>query len=313
MEIHKAVIPAAGKGTRFLPASKAVPKEMIPVVDRPAIQYVVEEALAAGLTDLALVVGEGKEAIGAHFSPDPALEAFLKEKGDEERLAEVTRVGDLGPFSYLVQDEPGGLGHAVSVAEDFVGGEPFAVLLADDFCDERDPALGTMVALHELTGKSVILLLEVAPEQVRAYGSADPTPLAIEEVPGAASDPRIPSDVEIHTVSRVNEKPSPGEEYSNLAIIGRYIFTPEVFEVLRQVSPDQRGEIQLTDAVDRIARMPAEDGGGVLGVVFRGRRYDTGDKLGYLQATVEIAADRPDMGPEFRRWLGAFVESGKEG
>jgi len=307
------VIPAAGKGTRFLPASKAVPKEMIAVVDRPAIQYVVEEALAAGLTDLALIVGEGKEAIGAHFSPDLELEAFLKEKGDEARLAEVTRAGGLGPFAYLVQDEPRGLGHAVAVAEDFVGGEPFAVLLADDFCDERDPALGTMVALHELTGKSVVLLLEVTPEQIQAYGSADPSPVALDEVPGAAADPRIPPDIEVHAVSRVNEKPSPGEEYSNLALIGRYVFTPAVFDVLRRVSPDERGEIQLTDAIDQLARMPAEDGGGVLGVVFRGRRYDTGDKLGYLQATVEIAADRSDVGPEFRRWLGAFVEGGKEG
>lgn len=311
MALCKAVVPAAGRGTRFLPASKAVPKEMIPIVDRPAIQYVVEEAVAAGLTDIAFIVGEGKGAIASHFAPDPGLEAYLEERDDADRLEEVRRAAALGSFTYLTQDEPLGLGHAVSIAEDHVGGEAFAVLLADDFCDERDPALAAMIALHELTGQSVILLLEVSPERIQAYGCADPVPLSVDDIAGAAGDSRIPSDIEIHTVARVNEKPAPGEEYSNLALIGRYVLTPAVFDVLHSIPPGRGGEIQLTDAIDRLARMPVDDGGGVLGVVFQGRRYDTGDRLGYLKATVEIATDRVDLGPEFREWLSSFVEEGE--
>ena len=307
--VRKAVIPAAGRGTRFLPASKAIPKEMIPVVDRPAIQYVVEEAAAAGLTEVCLVTAEGKEAMAAHFAPADALEAALEAKDDEERLAAVRHASELATISYARQDDPKGLGHAVACAEEFVDGEPFAVLLGDDFCDERDPVLPVMTAIAERTGSSVILLLEVPDDMIRLYGSVDPVPVAVADLPGAGG---VPDDAEVHRLLRMNEKPAPGDEYSNLAIIGRYVFTPAVFDVLRETKPGRGGEIQLTDAINTLASMPVEEGGGVYGLVFRGRRYDTGDKLEYLKAVVQIAADRPDLGPDFTSWLETFVAQRQE-
>lgn len=310
--VRKAVIPAAGRGTRFLPASKAIPKELIPVIDRPAIQYVVEEAVAGGLSEIALITAVGKEAVAAHFAPDPALEATLTGNGDEQRLAAVQRITALGPLSYIVQDEPKGLGHAVGVAEDFVGGEPFAVLLGDDFCDERDPILPTMIALHQLTGRSVVALMDFPPELIRIYGSIEPSFLALADIPGASSDPRIPADAEVCEVARLNEKPSPGEEYSSLAVIGRYVFTPAIFDAIRHTRPGRGGEIQLTDAIDHLARVPDADGGGVLGLVFRGRRYDTGDKMEYVKATVRLALGRPDLAPEFGAWLRGYLASEEE-
>lgn len=302
--VRKAVIPAAGRGTRFLPASKAIPKEMIPVVDRPAIQYVVEEAVAAGLDQIALITTEGKEAMARHFAPDPELESALAAKGDESPLESVRKAGSLAHMTYVRQDTPLGLGHAVACAEDFVAGESFAVLLGDDFVDERDPILDVMLALHERTGFSVVLLLEVPREQIRLYGSVDPTPLAVSAIPGAGG---IPEGTEVHRISRLNEKPAPGEEYSTLAVIGRYIFTPAVFDVLRATPPGRGGEIQLTDAINTLAHLSPVEGGGVYGIVFRGRRYDTGDKLEYLKAVVQIAADHEDLGPEFTAWLRSFV------
>ena len=312
-QVRKAVIPAAGRGTRFLPASKAIPKELIPVVDRPAIQYVVEEAVAAGLSDIALVTADGKEAVEAHFTSDPTLEARLASPRDAKRLADVRWAADLGPLTYVLQNEPNGLGHAVGVAEQFVGGEPFVVLLGDDFCDARDPAIPTMIALYERTGMSVVLLLEVPLDMVRRYGSVDPVALPLAEIPGALDDARIPADAEVFRLSRLNEKPAPGEEYSNLAVIGRYLFTPAVFDAIRATPAGWGGEFQLTDAIDRLARVPLEQGGGVLGLLFRGRRYDTGDKLEYLKATVAIAADRDDVGPAFREWLTSFVAGQERG
>ncbi|MBN2176397.1 MAG: UTP--glucose-1-phosphate uridylyltransferase [Demequinaceae bacterium] len=311
-QVRKAVIPAAGRGTRFLPASKAIPKELIPVIDRPSVQYVVEEALAAGLSDVALVLTGGKEAVAEHFAPDAVLEAHLKEKGEKDFLDEVRRTSGLGPLTYLVQDVPDGLGKAVGVAEEYVGKEPFVVMLGDDFCDERDPALPTMIALHECTGMSVVLLMEVPSVLLGVYGSVDPFPLSLDDIPGADRDPRIPDDAEVHRLLRLNEKPARGEEYSNLAVIGRYLFTPAVFDAIRETPPGRNGETQLTDAIDRLTRVPVDEGGGVLGLVFRGRRYDTGDKLEYLKAVVTIAVDRPDLGPAFRKWLDAFVSDGKE-
>jgi UTP--glucose-1-phosphate uridylyltransferase len=306
-KVRKAVVPAAGRGSRFLPASKAIPKEMLPVVDRPAIQYVIEEAVAAGLDDIAIVTVAGKEAVAAHFEPNPELEAFLESKGETDLLEAVRAVSALGPFSTIDEGEPLGLGHAVGVAEEFVAGDPFAVLLGDDFCDERDPALPAMIALHELTGMSVILLLEVPQELVQMYGAVDAQTLHRADIPGASDDSRIPEDVEIHRLSRLHEKPPTGEEYSNLVILGRYVFNPAIFDVIRETPPGRGGEIQLTDALDRLARIPPDQGGGTLGLVFRGRRYDTGDKLAYLKAVVAIAADRPDLGPAFSEWLRDFV------
>lgn len=304
--VRKAVIPAAGRGTRFLPASKAIPKEMIPVVDRPAIQYVVEEAAAAGLTEVGMVTSDGKDAMLAHFAPVPDLEAALESKGDDARLAEVRRASDLARVTPIVQDEPKGLGHAIACAEEFAAGEPFAVLLGDDFNDERDPVLDVMCAIHERTGASVVLLLEVPQEMVSMYGSVDPVAVPVADLPGE-DDGRIPPDAEVHLLKRLKEKPPPGEEYSNLAIIGRYVLTPAVFDVLRETPPGRGGEIQITDAINTLAQLPAEQGGGVYGLVFRGRRYDTGDKLEYLKAVVQLAADRPDLGPAFTAWLREYV------
>ncbi len=307
--VRKAVIPAAGRGTRFLPASKAIPKEMIPVVDRPAIQYVVEEAAAAGLTQVGLITADGKEAMAAHFSPAPELEAMLESKGDDARLALVREASELADITYITQDQPKGLGHAVGCAEEFVAGEPFAVMLGDDFVDARTPVLDIMAAIHRRTGASVVLLLEVPPEMIRLYGSVDPVPVPVADLPGEGG---VPDDAEIHLLKRLNEKPAPGEEYSNYAIIGRYIFTPAIFDVLRDTAPGRGGEIQVTDAINTLAQMPVEDGGTVYGLVFRGRRYDTGDKLEYLKSVVQIAADREDLGPDFTAWLREFVaEAGK--
>jgi len=295
MTIHKAVIPAAGLGTRFLPATKSTPKEMLPVVDKPAIQYVVEEAVRAGLDDVLLITGRSKRTLADHFDAVPELEAALEAKGDLERLAKVRESTDLGHVHFVRQGQPRGLGHAVLQAKHHVGHEPFAVLLGDDLIDERDELLSTMLALQERTGGSVIALLEVPPAQISMYGCA-----AVEELEGAADGDQV-------RITALVEKPPADEAPSNLAIIGRYVLHPAVFEVLENTEPGRGGEIQLTDALATLAGLPASEGGGVYGVVFRGRRYDTGDRLDYLKAVVQIAVDRPDLGPEFRTWLGEFA------
>jgi UTP--glucose-1-phosphate uridylyltransferase len=302
--LRKAVIPAAGRGTRSLPASKATPKELFPLVDRPAIQYVVEEARAEGLADVAIITAPGKAALAAHFAADPGLEASLEGAGSADLLEAVRRASALGPLTEIHQDEPHGLGHAVACAEDFVAGESFAVLLADDLLDERDPALATMMAIHERTGASVVLLIEVSKDQVRLYGSAEATRVEVESLPGTGV---VPTDAEVYRLTRLIEKPRPGEEYGNLAVIGRYVFTPAIFDALRDTAPGTGGEIQLTDAIAALAGRAPADGGGVYGLVFRGRRYDTGDKLEYLKAVVQIAGDRPDLGPDFLVWLRSYV------
>lgn len=304
--VRKAVIPAAGLGTRFLPASKAIPKEMIPVVDRPAIQYVVDEALAAGLDQVCLITNPGKEAMERHFAPAPDLEAALERKGDQARLDAVLETSSKGEIAFVNQGEPKGLGHAVGRAEEWVAGEPFAVLLGDDFLDADDYMLDAMCRIQERTGGSVILLLEVSAEMIQMYGSVDPIAVSAAELPGTGE---VPDGLEIHRIVRLNEKPAPGDEYSNLAVIGRYVFNPAVLDVLKTTPPGRGGEIQLTDAISTLASMPAEQGGGVYGVVFRGHRYDTGDKLEYLKAVVQLAAKRDDLGPAFTAWLQGFVSA----
>lgn len=294
MTIHKAVIPAAGLGTRFLPATKSTPKEMLPVVDKPAIQYVVEEAVAAGLDDVLLITGRSKRTLADHFDAVPELEAALEAKGDTERLAKVRESTDLAHVHFVRQGQPRGLGHAVLQAKHHVGHEPFAVLLGDDLIDERDELLTTMLALQERVGGSVIALLEVPPEQISAYGCA-----AVEALPG--------EDADTVRITGLVEKPPVDEAPSNLAIIGRYVLHPAVFEVLESTAPGRGGEIQLTDALATLMDLPAEQGGGVTGVVFRGRRYDTGDRLDYLKAVVKIAVDRPDLGPDFKAWLTDYA------
>jgi len=296
MTIRKAVIPAAGLGTRFLPATKSTPKEMLPIVDKPAIQYVVEEAVRAGLDDVLMITGRSKRSLDDHFDVVPELEAILEAKGDEYRLAQVRRSTELANVHFVRQGYPKGLGHAVLCARRHVGAEPFAVLLGDDLIDERDPLLTEMMAVQAATGGSVLALLEVGPAEIEAYGCA-----AVEPIAG---------DVDDHVrVTGLVEKPDPEHAPSNLAVIGRYVLHPAVFEVLERTEPGRAGEIQLTDALATLAGLPAEQGGGVYGVVFRGRRYDTGDRLDYLKAVIQIAAERPDLGPDLRAWLAAYVDS----
>jgi UTP--glucose-1-phosphate uridylyltransferase len=290
MAITKAVIPAAGLGTRFLPATKAMPKEMLPVVDKPAIQYVVEEAVGAGLDDVLLITGRNKNALENHFDRATEIESTLLAKGDVEKLRRVMYSTDLADMHYVRQGDPKGLGHAVLRARKHVGNEPFAVLLGDDIIDGRDVLLTRMIEVAEQYGASVIALLEVDPSQINLYGAAE-----VE-----ATD-----DDGVVRVRGLVEKPAPEDAPSNLAIIGRYVLQPEVFDVLEHTAPGKGGEIQLTDALQELAANP--DGPGVYGVVFRGRRYDTGDRLDYLKSIVQLAIDREDLGPQFRPWLREFA------
>jgi UTP--glucose-1-phosphate uridylyltransferase len=286
----KAVIPAAGLGTRFLPATKAMPKEMLPVVDKPAIQYVVEEAAQAGIDDILVIIGRNKNAISNHFDSVPELEVKLKDKGDYDRLQRVLESSDLADIHFVRQGEPKGLGHAVLRARAHVGDHPFAVLLGDDLIDERDALLTTMLAEHERTGAAIIALMEVDPDHINLYGAA-----AVEE-----------TDVEdLVRVTGLVEKPKPEDAPSNLAVIGRYVLAPSVFDILERTEPGKGGEIQLTDALQELAADP--EGPGVYGVVFRGRRYDTGDRVDYIKAIVQLAADRDDLGPELRPWFKEFA------
>jgi len=292
-KIQKAVIPAAGLGTRFLPATKATPKEMLPVVDKPAIQYVVEEAAAAGLSDVLMITGRNKRALEDHFDRNYELESALTRKGDAARLVRVQESSDLATMHYVRQGDPRGLGHAVLCAEPHVGDEPFAVLLGDDLIDPRDPLLTRMTEIREREGGSVVALMEVAPEQSHLYGCA-----AVEPT----------SDGDVVRVTGLVEKPEPGDAPSNLAVIGRYVLDPAVFDVLRETEPGRGGEIQLTDALQQLAA-DEKLGGPVHGVVFRGRRYDTGDRGDYLRAIVRLACEREDLGPDFRAWLRHYVAS----
>jgi UTP--glucose-1-phosphate uridylyltransferase len=290
--ITKAVIPAAGLGTRFLPATKAMPKEMLPVVDRPAIQYVVEEAVGAGLNDVLMITGRNKNALENHFDRNTELEATLLQKGDSERLRKVNESTDLADMHYVRQGDPKGLGHAVLRAAMHVGREPFAVLLGDDIIDARDTLLTKMIEEQVSRNASIIALLEVDPSQTHLYGVA-----TVEET----------DDPDVVRVTGLVEKPAPGTSPSNLAIIGRYVLRPEVFDVLEKTPPGKGGEIQLTDALEKLAGAP-EWTGGVYGVVFRGRRYDTGDRLDYLKAIVQLASDHEDLGDDFRPWLQEFAQ-----
>jgi len=286
----KAVIPAAGLGTRFLPATKAMPKEMLPVVDKPAIQYVVEEAAQAGIDDILVIIGRNKNAVANHFDSVPELEVKLKDKGDHDRLKRVLESSDLADIHFVRQGEPKGLGHAVLRAKNHVGDHSFAVLLGDDLIDERDVLLTTMLAEHERTGAAIVALMEVDPDQIHLYGVADVD---------------TTDNPDVVKVNALVEKPQREDAPSNLAIIGRYVLSPSVFDVLERTEPGKGGEIQLTDALQELAADP--DGPGVYGVVFRGRRYDTGDRVEYIKAIVQLAADREDLGPELRPWFKEFA------
>ena len=290
----KAVIPAAGLATRFLPATKAVPKELLPVVDRPVLQYIVEEAAAAGITDVLLITGRGKTSMVDHFDRRPDVEARLEEKGDTERLAAVRRISELADIYTCRQGEPLGLGHAVGVAASHVGDNPFAVLLGDEFVDEDEPLLPSMLDLQARTGGIVLAFAEVDPSETSRYGIASVVPSGYGE--------------DIVEVRGLVEKPASEEAPSNLAVLGRYILPPTIFEAIDNTKPGSGGEIQLTDAMAQLLA----DGTPVHGIIYRGHRYDTGMPLGYLQAVVELAVKRPDLGAEFRDWLKEFVRSVKE-
>ena len=289
--ISKAVIPAAGLGTRFLPATKATPKEMLPVVDKPAIQYVVEEAVAAGLRDVLMVTGRNKRALEDHFDKNAELEDLLEKSGRQDLLAAIRHSSELANMHYVRQGDPRGLGDAVLTAADHVGNEAFAVLLGDDLIDSRDPILPRMIEVHERFGGSVIALMEVSNSEISRYGAA-----AISHT----------DDADVVRVIDLVEKPSAQEAPSNFAVLGRYLLAPEVFEALRNTKPGRGGEVQLTDAIQVLAKR-ADNGGPVHGVIFRGRRYDTGEKLSYLQSVVRMACEQSDLGPEFTEWLKKYV------
>jgi UTP--glucose-1-phosphate uridylyltransferase len=293
--LRKAVIPAAGLGTRFLPATKATPKEMLPVIDKPAIQYVVEEAVAAGLDDVLMITGRNKRPVEDHFDRAYELESALKAKGDQERLAAVRASSELAAVHYVRQGDPRGLGHAVLCAAPHVGSEPFAVLLGDDLIDPRDPLLARMIEVQETYGGSVVALIAVDPAQIHLYGCAATVP--------------IDGHSDIVRVTDLVEKPPAESAPSNLAIIGRYVLAPEIFGVLRETAPGRGGEIQLTDALRPLAADPSI-GGTVHGVLFSGRRYDTGDRADYLRTIVRLACERDDLGPGFREWLEGYVAKG---
>ncbi|MGW6912812.1 UTP--glucose-1-phosphate uridylyltransferase GalU [Kitasatospora sp. NPDC054939] len=293
--VTKAVVPAAGLGTRFLPATKATPKEMLPVVDKPAIQYVVEEAASAGLSDILMVTGRNKRALEDHFDRAYELEELLARKGDQDRLRRVRESVELANMHYVRQGDPKGLGHAVSVAEQHVAGQPFAVLLGDDLIDPRDPLLSRMIEVQQELGGSVVALMEVDPSQIHLYGCA------AVKANGFGED--------VFQVTDLVEKPDTADAPSNYAVIGRYVLDPSVFDVLRDTPPGRGGEIQLTDALRELTNRDASVGGQVHGVLFKGRRYDTGDRSDYLRAIVRLASEREDLGPEFRSWLRDFVSS----
>jgi len=284
--VTKAVLPAAGLGTRFLPATKSQPKEMLPIVDKPAIQYVVEEAVLAGLTDVLVITGRGKRAIEDHFDRNFELEHYLEQSGRDALLAEMRMINELADFHYIRQRDPLGLGHAVSVASEHVGQESFAVLLGDDIMVDDATLLKRMLDVHARYGGSVLALLEVPIDEISAYGS-----VAVEPVAEG-----------LMRVQQIIEKPKSDEALSNLAVIGRYVFTPGIFDALERITPGVGGELQLTDAIELLIQQES-----VFGRVFTHGRYDIGQKLDFLRANIEIALARPDLGPELAAYLRALV------
>ncbi len=286
-KVRKAVFPAAGLGTRFLPATKALPKEMLPLVDKPLIQYGVEEAIQSGISNITIVTGRGKTAIEDHFDVSFELEDLLERKKKTELLRQVRAISDMIDVSYVRQKEALGLGHAVLRAKELVGNEAFAVVLSDDVIDGETPCLRQLLDIHEFFGATVVALMEVPKEQISAYGVVDADPVDHQ----GAKD-------RLFRIRSMVEKPKAEDAPSNLAIIGRYILVPEIFKSLETIEPGAGGEIQLTDGLKHLLRSRP-----VYGYRFEGRRFDAGDKLGFLQATVELALRRPDLGTAFRDYL----------
>lgn len=287
----KAVIPVAGLGTRFLPATKAMPKEMLPLVDKPVIQYVVEEAVRSGFGEILFVTGRDKYALENHFDSAEALEARLEKRGDDVKLAQVQAPSQLGHIHYVRQGGAKGLGHAVASARSFVGDEAFAVLLGDDVIEESAHLLERMRQVHLETGASVVALIEVPPSEIHKYGCVSP----------------VSVDGDVVQIADFVEKPKAEVAPSNYAVIGRYLLRPELLDIIDHLDPGAGGEIQLTDALAASARDP-KLAGGVVGVLFKGERYDAGDKLEYIKATIRLASKRNDLGPELNAWLKEFVK-----
>src|ERR1700739_1302219 len=285
--VRKDVLPAAGLGTRFLPATKAQPKEMLPVVDKPLIQYVVEECVASGIDNIIIVTGKGKNAIEDHFDYAPELESFLERKGKTDLAKLVRDIGHMVNFSYTRQKEPLGLGHAVLVAKELVGNEPFAVLLGDVIIPGPCPATKQLVEVYANTGKGVIAVEEIPREKTHLYGIVD-----VETKNGAGANDRT------FQIRDLVEKPSPAESPSTLGITGRYLLPPEIFDCIERTKPGRGGEIQLTDALRLLAKKS-----GLLAHVYEGKSYDAGDKLGFLKATVEIGLENREFGQAFREYL----------
>lgn len=289
MRVKKAVIPAAGLGTRFLPATKAQPKEMLPIVDTPTIQYIVEEAVASGIEDIIIVTGRGKRAIEDHFDKSFELEESLEKKGKTNELTKIKKISDMADIHYIRQKEPKGLGHAIWCARKFIGNDPFAVMLGDDIVVSEEPCLHQMIDEFEKKQSSIIGVQEVTREEVSKYGIVD------------AKDTPNNTD-RVYEVSDLVEKPSIEEAPSNLAIMGRYILTPEILDILEHLEPGAGNEIQLTDALRKL-----NIDQGIFAYLFEGRRYDIGDKYGFVQATVELALKRDDLGEPLHQWLKGIV------
>jgi len=304
--VTKAVIPAAGLGTRFLPATKAQPKEMLPVVDKPAIQYVVEEAVRAGIDDILIITGRAKRSLEDHFDRNFELEYYLADRGKDTELAEVQALAEIADIHFVRQGEPLGLGHAVSVARKHVGDHPFAVLLGDDLMDQRARVLEGMMDAHLRTGSPVVAVRQVPLAEISAYGCIEPAgwPGGRGEV-ADGSEAGEDVDTPLVRIAGIVEKPTPAEAPSDLAVMGRYVLTPEIFDALDEVTPGVGGEIQLTDAIALLIGR-----GEVLGYRFTDGRYDIGRKIDYLEATVRLALEREDLGPAFREFLVQLVREG---
>ena len=286
-KVRKAVFPAAGLGTRFLPATKAQPKEMLPLVDKPLIQYGVEEAIHSGVQNIIVVTGRGKSSIEDHFDVSFELEQLLGIKGKTDLLSMVRSISDMIDISYVRQKEALGLGHAVLRAKELVGNEPFAVVLSDDVIASETPCIRQLLDVYEFYGASVLALMEVPGDAISAYGVVDAEPVSHNG-----------NDQRLYRIRNMVEKPKPADAPSNLAIIGRYVLTPEIFNCVESIEPGSGGEIQLTDALKYMLRNRP-----IYGLKFDGKRYDAGDKLGFLKATVEFALMRHDMGDPFREYL----------
>jgi len=286
-KVRKAVFPAAGLGTRFLPATKAQPKEMLPVVDKPLIQYGVEEAMHSGIQNIIIVTGRGKSSIEDHFDVSFELESLLESKNKSDLLSMVRGISDMIDVSYVRQQKALGLGHAVHRAKELVGNEPFAVVLSDDVIAAETPCVRQLLDVYEYYGASVLALMEVPRDQISAYGVVDAEPVADNGRQGR-----------LFRIRNMVEKPKAADAPSNLAIIGRYILTPEIFQCVESIEPGSGGEIQLTDALKFMLRNRP-----IYGLKFEGKRYDAGDKLGFLKATVEFALSRHDLGDPFREYL----------